>query len=128
TTNTNFYATGFAEAVIVLIDLLEGFVDLLQQLALTIACAQFEAEAFLLSGSVGRIGVVVRLFLEVANSAINLLHQFLFPAEQDLSEVLKLLLVHVLFTRRRFIRGEFLGRFRLFLCYWHGTASYFSVC
>src|SRR5690606_28842501 len=55
TADADLDAAGIAPAVFVLFDQLQRFVDLLDQLALTIACAQFQAEFFFLAGAICRV-------------------------------------------------------------------------
>ena len=60
TTDTDFDAAGFAPAVFFVFDQLQGLVDFLDQLALAIAGAQFQAEFFFsrgrVNGSIGQLG------------------------------------------------------------------------
>ena len=53
-------------AVVVLLDALYGGVDFLDQLALAIPGAQFQAELFFLGGAICRVGEVCRLILHMA--------------------------------------------------------------
>lgn len=55
-TDADLDAAGVAPAVLFVFDQLQGLVDLLDQLALAVAGAQFQAEFFFLAGAVGRIG------------------------------------------------------------------------
>src|SRR5688572_25683348 len=77
-------------------DALDRFVDLADQLALAVARAQLEAELRLLRGAVVRIGKVRGLVLHVKDGAVDLVHQVALPRVEDQTEVLRLLLVHVL--------------------------------
>lgn len=49
-------AARLAPAVFVGLDLVEGLVDFLDQLALAVAVAQLKGEFFFLAGTVGRVG------------------------------------------------------------------------
>src|SRR5690606_38906279 len=105
-TNADLDAARFAEAVLVLVDHVDCFLDLLEQLALAITGAQFQCELFFLGGAVVRVRQVGGLVLQMVDGAIRLLHQLLAPGQQDLAEVLALRFVHVLFALGGHVRCE----------------------
>ncbi|MCY1543471.1 hypothetical protein D9M68_792910 [compost metagenome] len=75
---------------------MQRFVDLLDQLALTITGAQFQAELFFLAGAIRRIGEVGRVVLHVMHGPVDFLHQFQLPLVEDAGEVGAHRLTHVL--------------------------------
>src|SRR5690606_30066432 len=79
---------------------------LLDQLALTVAGAQFQAELFFLAGAVGRIGEVGGFILHVGHGAIHFLHQLQFPIVEDVGEVSAHGIAHVLLTLGRLVGLE----------------------
>src|SRR6185312_1120255 len=83
-------------AVAAVLDSLQRLVDLANEFALAVPCAQLQAEFLLLGGAVIGIGEVRRLVLHVRDGAIDLDHQIALPAVEDHAEVLELLLAHVL--------------------------------
>src|SRR5688572_20448290 len=83
-------------AVAAVVDALQRVVDLADQLALTVARAQLEAEFLFLRGAVVRVGEIRRFVLHMRDGAVHFDHEVAFPGEQDEAEVLELLLAHVL--------------------------------
>src|SRR6185437_2380939 len=83
-------------AVAAVLDSLQRLVDLANEFALAVPCAQLQAEFLLLGGAVIGIGEVRRLVLHVRDGAIDLDHQIALPAVEDHAKVLELLLAHVL--------------------------------
>ena len=73
-TNANFYAAGFAEAVIVLGDGFYGVVNFFNQLSLSIPGSQLEAKFFFLCCAVCWIGIVCGVVLHMMHSSVDFLH------------------------------------------------------
>ena len=99
-------ATGLTVSVVVNINELHSGVDLLDQLALSVSCAQFQTEFFFLSGSIGWIREVGSFIFHMVYSAIHFLHQIALPIQQDRLKMHALLLIHVLFAPFRFVGLE----------------------
>src|SRR5690606_28843176 len=72
-TNADFDAARFTEAVLVLVDHVDGLLDFLEQLTLAITGAQFQCELFFLGGAVVRVRQVGGLVLQMVDGAIRLL-------------------------------------------------------
>src|ERR1700730_2863107 len=93
--HADFLACLEAIAVRAVLDPLESFVDLADQLALAIARTQLEAEFLFLRRSVVGIREVRRFVLHVGDSSVYLDHEVTLPAFQNLPEVFQLRLAHV---------------------------------
>src|SRR5262249_4340501 len=85
-----------AVAVRAVLDPLDRFVDLADELALPVARAQLEAEFLFLRRSIVGVREVRRFILHMGDRTVHLDHQVALPAIEDVAEVLALLLAHVL--------------------------------
>src|SRR5262245_10861256 len=83
-----------AIAVGAVVDARERGLDLGDQLALAIACAQLDRAVGLRRCPVGKVGVVFVLGLEMRQRLLGLLEDVLFPGQQLLAKVFALPLVH----------------------------------
>src|SRR5471030_971345 len=116
--DADLYATGFAPAVFFVFDQLQRFVDLLDQLALTVTGAQFQAELFFLAGAVRGVGEVCGFVLHVMHGTIHLFHQVLLPFLEDSAEVSAHGIANVLLTLTKFVRFEVTSQLvALLLCF-----------
>src|SRR4029079_2725530 len=105
-------AAAVAVAVLVRVDSRDGFVDLLDQLALAVAVAQLERHVGFLACAVVRIGEHRRLVLHGVHRAVDFLRQLRLQRLEDLAEMLPLGGIHVLLALLRRVRGEtFSGEF-----------------
>src|SRR5262249_8874382 len=84
----------FAIAVGAVLDAGERGVDLGDQLALAVACAQLDRPVGFRGSAVGEIGMVLVLVLQMLEGFARLLEDFLPPREQALADVVPLALVH----------------------------------
>src|SRR3569832_1649692 len=94
--DANLDAAALALAVFAGIEPREGLVDFLDELALAVACAEFQCEIGFLRGAVVGVGEVRGLVLHVMHGAVDFLHQLALPGVQDGAKVLDLLFIHVL--------------------------------
>src|SRR3989344_424440 len=117
TLDADLDAAGLTPAVLFVFDQLKRLVDLLDQLALTIAGSKLESELFFLAGTVCRVREVGRFVLHVVHSLVDTFHQLFFPLIQNLGEVFAHGLAHVLFASFLNIGLEAADRLiRLLLC------------
>ena len=99
------FLSGFVAVTVgAVIDSLQRFLDLADELAFAVAGAKLEAELGFLSRAIVWIREVRCLVLHMQHGAVYLLHQIALPGIEDLAEVLELLLVHVLLATPRNVR------------------------
>src|SRR5579859_7865883 len=99
-------AATIAVTVFAVVNLADGFVDFLDELALAIAIAQFQSHIGLLAGAVIRIREYRRLILHRVHGAVDVLGQLDLQLIEDFLEVLELLRAHVLLALFRHVRLE----------------------
>src|SRR5690606_19951039 len=88
-----------AIAVIALVDATDDALDLVDQLAVAVAGAQFQRVLGFAAGTLGLVADVANFVLEVLDGLARLVDQFLAAREQLLPEVLQLQRVHVFLVR-----------------------------
>ncbi len=104
-----------AVAVVACVDARDGLLDLLEQLALAVAGAQFQGVLFLDGGTVGRIGHHHGVLAQVLGGLARVVVHVLLELHELVPEERQLLLVHVFAVGhgKHLGVGEFLGRLGL---------------
>jgi hypothetical protein len=98
----------FAIAVGAVLDPAKRFVDLGNELPLTVTGAEFESPVSLRRGPVGQVRMVLGFLLEVGDRFARFAKDLILPVQQLLFEVLELSLVHEGLVVRRTILDRFL--------------------
>jgi hypothetical protein len=99
TLDADLLAALFADAVGVVVDALERFVDLGDQLALAIADPQGEVAVALERGSIARVGKLLRAFPHAVRRAGCLAHELFSPLVEEIPEHAKVALPHDYLSR-----------------------------
>lgn len=87
-----------AKTVLVGFEAQQCFVDLADEFAFAIPCAELQAELGFLGCPVIGIGEVHCLILHVMHGAIRFFHEIFFPSQQDPVKMLLLCRIHVSFV------------------------------
>ena len=102
----DLHAAAFAITVFAPVDLADGFVDFLDQLAFAVTVAQFQGNVGFLAGTIIGVGEHGRLILHGVHCAVDILRQLDFELIEDFPEMLELLRAHVLLALFRHVRLE----------------------
>ena len=104
--DADFHAALVAESVISAFDATKGFVDLLDQLALTVPVAQFDGHVRFLAGAVVGVGKHRRFVLHRMNRTVDILAQLLLERFENFAEMRQLLCAHVVFASLGLVGSE----------------------
>jgi predicted RNA-binding protein with RPS1 domain len=96
TLDADLDTAGGAVAVVATVDARDGFLDLLDQLALAVAVAQFDGDVGFLARAIVGISKDRRFILHGVHRALDVFHQLPLESFEDAAKMSQLIAVHVL--------------------------------